>query len=161
MMLPNKNNRSIKIIFLHIIRKFNSLTIKGNLNDTTCYPRFLKQYTGAFTTLGYIDTRLIDVYSFNLRSFEKNKENYKNLYFTFLDELHAQKDEVPLQQIKKKNVRLILNNNSLKEYTGGITSTSQIKDGLKDSFKEIDKKSFCQLIKTISQRTLFKRFFIC
>lgn len=139
-----------KNVFLHIIRKFNSLTIKGNLNDTTCYPRFLKQYIGAFTTLAYIDTHLIDAYSFNLKSLEKNKEKYKNLYFSFLDELHALKDEVPLQQIKdecvllkeflKKNVRIILHENSLKEFTGGITSTSHIKDGLEDIFKELDKR---------------------
>ena len=139
-----------KNVFLHIIRKFNSLTIKGNLNDTICYPRFLIQYIGAFTTLGYIDTRLIDVYSFNFKNLEKNKENYKDLYFTFLDELRNLKTESPLQQIKdesdilkeflKKNVRIILNKNFLKEYTGGVTSTSYIKDGLEDIFKELDEK---------------------
>lgn len=139
-------------IFIHIIEKFTKLKIKGNLNSSTCYPRFLKLYVGAFASLGYIDTRLIDVYSFNFVKLQQNKKNYFDLYCTFSDKLRALKQSVPLEQVKKEcnllkdflkqNIRLIISNSTLKEYTGGIKTSYEIKDSLEDVFKELDVKIY-------------------
>ena len=141
---------SKKSVFLYVIEKFNSLKITGNLNNTICYPRFLKQFIGAFSSLGYIDTHIIDFYSFDSSKLEQNIKNYFDLYRSFSDKLRSLKRDVPTQQIKdecdllinflKHNVRLILAENSLKEYTGGIETSISMKDGLEDVFKDLDER---------------------
>lgn len=137
-------------VFIYVLQKFNSLEIVGNLNDTECYPKFLKKYVGAFSVLGYIDTRIIDVFSFDLRRLDKNKKSYFELYCTFTQRLRELRKESPLQSIKdecnillsflKKNVYLILSKKTLKEYTGGISTNMSIKDGLEEIFEKLDRE---------------------
>ena len=141
---------SKRAVFLYVIEKFNSLKITGNLNNAICYPRFLKQFIGAFSSLGYIDTSIIDVYSFDFSKLEQNKKDYFNLYRSFSDKLRSLKRAVPTEQIKnecdllinflKHNVRLILAEDSLKEYTGGIKTSMSIKDELEDVCKDLDER---------------------
>ena len=143
---------SKKEVFIHILKRFNNLKINGNLNDTECYPKFLKEYLIAFSRLGYIDTHRVEFYSFDSSLLNNSIENkHRNLLHLYVDlqlQFDKLKKENPLTEIKnevrimrafvKHNANLILTPNKLKEYTGGWSSSSSIKDPLEDTFKELD-----------------------
>lgn len=140
---------SKKEIFIHILKRFNNLTINGNLNDTECYPKFLKEYINAFARLGYVDVHIIELYTLDSNVLNNSKKRLLHLYLVLQIKLDKLKKETPLKEIQdevvvmkqflKHNAQLILNKNKLKEYTGGISTSSTIKDSLEDTFKELDK----------------------
>lgn len=149
----NYCDTSQREIFIHILDKFNHLKIDGNLNDTECYPKFLKEYIKAFERLGYIDVHMIEMYSFESKflnaPYGHKYRNLSTLYMQLQLKLDKLKKETPLKEIKdevtvmknflKHNAQLILNKNILKEYTSGISTSSTIKDSLEDTFAELDK----------------------
>ena len=123
------------------------------MNDTECYPKFLKEYIKAFERLGYIDVHMIEMYSFESKflnaPYGHKYRNLSTLYMQLQLKLDKLKKETPLKEIKdevtvmknflKHNAQLILNKNILKEYTSGISTSSTIKDSLEDTFAELDK----------------------
>ncbi|MBD5441743.1 MAG: hypothetical protein HDR33_12195 [Treponema sp.] len=149
-------------VFLHTLKKFNSLGIKGNLNNTECYPKFIKSYFGAFGSLRYIDTRAIRLYRFDNTNFRQ----YVNcLISEFTSELEDLKASVPIEEAKKeislmiefvaKNKELIQCEESLKEFTSKIKIETTSKDSLEDAFNELDKK---QLSKTEMRKYLSENY---
>lgn len=139
-------------VFLHILKKFNSLEIKGNLNDTECYPKFIKSYFGAFGSLRYINTQAISLYRFDNANL---KQDVNCLVSKFTSELEDLKSSAPIEEIKEevslmiefmaKNKELIQSEETLKEYASNIKMTTTSKDSLEDTFKELNEK---QLSKT-------------
>ena len=149
-------------VFLHTLKKFNSLEIKGNLNNTECYPQFIKSYFVAFGSLRYIDTWAIRLYRFDNTNFRQ----YVNcLISEFTSELEDLKSSVPIKEAKEeislmiefvaKNNELIQSEESLKEYMSNIRIETTIKDSLEDTFNELDKK---QLSKTEMSKYLSENY---
>lgn len=149
-------------VFLHTLKKFNSLGIKGNLNNTECYPKFIKSYFGAFGNLGYIDTRAIRLYRLDNTDI---KQNVNCLISEFTPELEDLESSVPIEEAKEeislmikfvaKNKELIQCKESLKEYTSKIKIETTSKDSLEDAFNELDKK---QLSKTEMRKYLSENY---
>lgn len=63
LLIENLNycNINNKKLYLHILDKFNTLDISGNINSYTAYWSFLKNYLSALSTHGYIDTPETDL----------------------------------------------------------------------------------------------------
>ncbi|MBR5581209.1 MAG: hypothetical protein IKW26_07945 [Treponema sp.] len=140
-------NISFREVYFHIISKFNELDIKGNLNSTECYPKFLREYIGAFSRLGFIDTHELDWYSIGNKPIQ-NLEKYKDFYCSITNKLSKLKKNSPIDVIKnetkimkeflKKNDYLMMADNSLKEYESRIKTSSSCEDSLKKIYDEIE-----------------------
>lgn len=138
-------------VFLHTLKKFNSLEIKGNLNNTECYLNFIKSYFGALGNLRYIDTRAIRLYRFDNANF---KQDVNCLISEFTSALEDLKSSVPIEELKEeislliefmeKNNQLIQSNESLEEYTSNSRMTITSKDSLEDIFNELDEKQLSE-----------------
>lgn len=143
----NYCNISYREVYFHILSKFNELDIKGNLNSTECYPKFLREYIGAFSRLGFIDTHELDRYSIGNKPI-KDPKKYTELYCSIATKLTELKKKTPLEQIQqsvkimkvflKKNVRLMLANKSLQEYVSKIETSTSCEDSLNKFSKEIE-----------------------
>ena len=143
----NNCNLSFREVYFHILAKFNNLDIKGNLNTTECYPRFLKEYIGAFARLGFVNTHELEWYSIGNKPIQ-NPQKYKDFYCLITNKLSKLKKNSPIDVIKnetvimkeflKKNAYLMLADNSLKEYESRIESSSSCKDTLKSFYEEIE-----------------------
>lgn len=143
----NYCNISYREVYFHIISKFNELDIKGNLNSTECYPKFLREYIGAFSRLGFIDTHELEWYSIGNKPI-KDPKKYTELYCSIATKLTELKKKTPLEQIQqsvkimkvflKKNVRLMLANKSLQEYVSKIETSTSCEDSLNKFSKEIE-----------------------
>ena len=143
----NYCNISYREVYFHIISKFNELDIKGNLNSTECYPKFLREYIGAFSRLGFIDTHELEWYSIGNKPIQ-NPQKYKNFYCSLAHRLSKLKKDSPVKAIKneailmkeflKKNAHLVLADISLKEYESRIKTSSSCKDSLKSFYEEIE-----------------------
>lgn len=150
-LIHNLNNCNISSheVYFHILSKFNELDIKGNLNTTICYPKFLKEYIGAFSRLGFVDTHELEWYPIGSKAIQKPLQ-YKRLYCSLAHKLSELKRNSPLEIIKaevsimreflKKNAYLVMAEKSLREYESGIKSTSHIEDSLKKYYEEVEKK---------------------
>lgn len=149
-------------VFLHTLKKFNSLGIKGNLNNTECYPKFIKSYFAAFVQLGYIDAHSRILYRFDTPS---DRQEFYDIVHYFISELEDLKSSVPIEETKEeiplmiefvaKNKELIQSEESQKEYTSNIKIETTIKDSLEDTFNELDKK---QLSKTEMRKYLSENY---
>ena len=149
-------------VFLHTLKKFNSLGIKGNLNNTECYPKFIKSYFVAFGSLRYIDTWAIRPYRLDDTNF---KQIVNCLISEFTSELEDLKSSVPIEEAKEeislmiefvaKNKELTQSGESLKEYTSKIKIETTSKDSLEDTFNELDKK---QLPRTEMRKYLSENY---
>lgn len=145
----NNCNISLRDVYFHILSKFIQLDIKGNLNETNCYPKFLNEYIGAFSRLGFISTHELELYSIGNKQIQ-NPQNYKSFYFSISKKLLEAKKNSPLDVIKneinilkeflKKNAYLMLANNPLKEYESGVKSSMSFEDSLNSFYDEIEKK---------------------
>lgn len=143
----NYCNISYREVYFHIISKFNELDIKGNLNSTECYPKFLREYIGAFSRLGFIDTHELDWYSIGNKPIQ-NIKKYKGFYCSITNKLSKLKINSPIDLIKnetiimkeflKKNAYLMMADNPLKEYESRIKTSSSCKDSLKSFYEEIE-----------------------
>ena len=143
----NYCNISYREVYFHIISKFNELDIIGNLNSTECYPKFLREYIGAFSRLGFIDTHELDWYSIGNKPIQNIKE-YKGFYCSITNKLSKLKINSPIDLIKhearvmkeflKKNAYLMMADNPLKEYESRIKTSSSCEDSLKSFYEEIE-----------------------
>lgn len=143
----NNCNISFREVYFHIISKFNELDIKGNLNSTECYPRFLKEYIGAFSRLGFIDTHELECYSIGNKPIQ-NIKKYKGFYCSITNKLSKLKKNSPIDVIKnetkimkeflKKNAYLMMADNPLKEYASRIKTSLSCEDSLKSFYEEIE-----------------------
>lgn len=143
----NNCNISFRDVYFHILSKFIQLDIKGNLNDTKCYPKFLNEYIGAFSRLGFISTHELEWYSIGNNPI-KDPNKYTNLYCSIATKLTELKKKTPLEQIQqsakimkdflKKNVRLMLADKSLQEYVSKIETSTSCEDSLNKFYKEIE-----------------------
>ena len=133
--------------FYGLIIKFNELDIIGNLNSTECYPKFLREYIGAFSRLGFIDTHELGWYSIGNKPIQDIKK-YKVFYCSIVNKLSKLKKNSPIDLIKhearvmkeflKKNAYLMMADNSLKEYESRIKTSSSCEDSLKKIYDEIE-----------------------
>lgn len=140
-------NISFREVYFHIISKFNELDIIGNLNSTECYPKFLREYIGAFSRLGFIDTHELDWYSIGNKPIQ-NIKKYKVFYCSIVNKLSKLKKNSPIDLIKhearvmkeflKKNAYLMMADNPLKEYESRIKTSSPCEDSLKKFYDEIE-----------------------
>ena len=141
-------NISFREVYFHIISKFNELDIKkGNLNSTECYPKFLREYIGAFSRLGFIDTHELDWYSIGNKPIQ-NLKKYKGFYCSITNKLSKLKKNSPIDLIKhearvmkeflKKNAYLMMADNPLKEYESRIENSLSSHDTLKPYYDEIE-----------------------
>lgn len=140
-------NISFREVYFHIISKFNELDIKGNLNSTECYPKFLREYIGAFSRLGFIDTHELDWYSIGNKPIQ-NLKKYKGFYCSITNKLSKLKKNSPIDVIKnetkimkeflKKNAYLMMADDPLKEYESRIKTSSSCEDSLKSFYEEIE-----------------------
>lgn len=143
----NNCNISFRDVYFHIISKFIRLDIKGNLNETNCYPKFLNEYIGAFSRLGFISTHELEWYSIGNKPI-KDPKKYTELYCSIATKLTELKKKTPLEQIQhsakimkdflKKNVRLMLADKSLQEYVSKIETSTSCEDSLNKFYKEIE-----------------------
>lgn len=143
----NNCNISLREVYFHILSKFNKLDIKGNLNSTECYPRFLKEYIGAFSRLGFIDTYELEWYSIGNKPIQNIKKD-KGFCRSITNKLSELKKNSPLEIIKnevtimmaflKKNAYLMMADNPLKEYESRIKTSSSCEDSLKSFYEEIE-----------------------
>lgn len=139
-------------VFLHTLKKFNSLEIKGNLNNTKCYPKFIKSYFELLIRFGYADVQTRISYRFDTANY---KQDFNDITNFFIDQLEEVRAAVPIKEIKEeipfmiefvaKNNQLIQSEENLKEYTIDSRMTITSKDYLEDTFNELDEK---QLSKT-------------
>ena len=140
-------NISFREVYFHIISKFNELDIKGNLNSTECYPKFLREYIGAFSRLGFIDTHELECYSIGNKPIQNIKKD-KGFYCSITNKLSKLKKNSPIDVIKnetkimkeflKKNAYLMMADNPLKEYESRIKTSSSCEDSLKSFYEEIE-----------------------
>lgn len=143
----NNCNISLREVYFHILSKFNKLDIKGNLNSTECYLKFLKEYIGAFSRLGFIDTDELEWYSIGDKPIQNIKE-YKVFYYSITNKLSKLKKNSPIDVIKnetkimkeflKKNAYLMMAGNPLKEYEPRLEVRSSYEDSLKSFYDEIE-----------------------
>lgn len=87
-------------VYLYIVKKFNQLEIKGNLNTHKSYRIFLDMFLSAFTNLGYIDTQEL----WNIRNNDKtNVLDMLNVKVKVLEPLRKKlvelKKKIPIEQI--------------------------------------------------------------
>ncbi len=145
----NNCNISLREVFFHILSKFNKLDINGNLNATDCYLKFFNEYISAFSRLGFIDTHELECFSIDNKLIKNLKK-----YCSLANKLSKLKKNSPIVKIKKdamamrdflkKNVYLMLNDNSLKEYVPEIKSSSAFEDSLKSYYDEIEDKGLLE-----------------
>lgn len=154
---------SNKKVYFFVLKKFNKLNIKGNLNNTKSFRKFFILYTEAFSKLGYISTRELDYISEDV-SHKFNVDFVKEeIIQKFIQDFNNLQKEIPLEQAKEeiqlmisfleKNIKLIEAEESLDEYKGGIKSCTSMKTSTGKIIEELKEKNLTeeQLLKELKE----------
>lgn len=80
-------------VYIHILKKFNTMSIVGNLNDAKHYVEFLNKYLRVITSIGYIAEHDL----WQIDGFDKistNKDVFINVLDTYIKKMNELKDGV-------------------------------------------------------------------
>lgn len=80
-------------VYIHILKKFNAMSIVGNLNDVKHYVDFLNKYIGAITRIGYIDGH--DLWQIDgMDKISTNKDAFIDVLDTYIKKMNEFKESV-------------------------------------------------------------------
>lgn len=154
---------SNKKVYFFVLKKFNKLNIKGNLNNTKSFRKFFILYTEAFSDLGYISTRELNYISEDVSHKFDVDFVKEEIIQKFIQDFNELCEAIPLEQAKdeiqlmiaflEKNIKLIEAEKSLDEYKGGIKSGISMKSSTDKIIEELKEKNLTeeQLLKELKE----------
>ena len=129
-------------VFLDVIRRFNSLGTKGNLNKTKSYVLFLRKYIQKIITSTGIRGDYWGYLMSNEFSGDEAIKQFKNAAVELKKELEILREGTAFDVIKDdcvamcsfldKNIELIQSKSALKEYEGNISVHTEIYNPMRD-----------------------------
>lgn len=154
---------SNKKVYFFVLKKFNKLNIKGNLNNTKSFRKFFILYTEAFSHLKYINTRELNYISEDVSHKFDVDFVKEEIIQKFIQDFNELCEAIPLEQAKdeiqlmiaflEKNIKLIEAEKSLDEYKGGIKSGISMKSSTDKIIEEFKEKNLTeeQLLKELKE----------